>query len=173
LIYLIIGSCTPGILKLNPSIFGTPSCRCVSCDDFSFLRASTDINSTKPYVAACITALLSTKSISDLAGRSIGLRELAPTGADIQAALSKLHGSPAKTAHAANEDSVENIKNQHPFSLMDLVKLKWSRGEHSVGNDMFELQGYEKATLEDLIVGKQLGVYRDVPLPYNLDHYFS
>jgi hypothetical protein len=122
-------------------------------------------------VAACITALLSTKSISDLAGRSIGLRELAPTGADIQAALSKLHGSPAKISQAFDQDSVHNIRNQ-PFSLMDLVKLKWSRGQHSVGDDIFDLEGYEKATLESLIVGKQLGVYRDIPLPYNLDHYF-
>lgn len=56
---------------------------------------------------------------------------------------------------------------------MDLVKLKWSRGEHSVGDDIFDLKGYKKASLDDLIVGEQLGVYRDVPLPYNLDHYFQ
>lgn len=131
------------------------------------------ISSTKPYVAAAIASLLASTSPSELAGRSIGLRELAPTGADIQAALSKRHGSPAKIAHARDEDSIQNIKNQHPFSLMDLVKLKWSRGEHSVGNDIFEVTGYQKATLENLIVDKILGVYRDVPMPYNLDHYFA
>lgn len=129
--------------------------------------------STKSYVAASIASILSTIPISDLAGRSIGLNELSPTGSDIQEALSRRYGSPAKIAHASDEDSVQNIKNQHPFSLMDLTKLKWSRGEHSVGDDIFDLKGYKEATLDDLIVGEQLGVYRDVPLPYNLDHYFQ
>ena len=55
---------------------------------------------------------------------------------------------------------------------MDLVKLKWSRGEHSVGEDLFDLKGYEKVTVDDLIVGGALGGYREVAVPYTLAEYF-
>jgi hypothetical protein len=111
--------------------------------------------------------------LSELADRSIGLTELTPTGAQIQQALEKRHGSQPKIAHVTEEESIKKIQEGHPLALMDLVKLKWSRGEHSVGSDIFELEGYnKKATLDDLIVDRKLGEYREVHVPYTLAGYF-
>jgi hypothetical protein len=55
---------------------------------------------------------------------------------------------------------------------MDLVKLKWSRGQHSVGEDVYEMSGYKTATLHDLTVDDKLGEYREVAVPYTLDEFF-
>jgi hypothetical protein len=70
------------------------------------------------------------------------------------------------------DGSIKKVQEGHPLGLMDLVKLKWSRGEHSVGKDIFELEGYKKATLDDLIVDRKLGEYREVHVPYTLAEYF-
>ena len=56
--------------------------------------------------------------------------------------------------------------------MMGLVKLKWSMDEHSVGDNVFGLEGYKKATLNDLIVERKLGEYREVHVPYTLAGYF-
>jgi hypothetical protein len=87
--------------------------------------------------------------------------------------LKKRHGHDPKIARATEEESVEKIQAGHPMALMDLVKVKWSSGQHSVGNDVYDLEGYKKATLDDLVVDGKLGEYREVPFPYDLDHYFS
>ena len=110
--------------------------------------------------------------MSELADRSIGLTELTPTGTQIQEALEKRHGSEPKIAKVTEEESVKKIQEGHLLALMDLVKLKWSRGEHSVGSDIFELEGYNRATLDDLVVERKLGEYREVHLPYTLEEYF-
>ena len=110
--------------------------------------------------------------MSELADRSIGLTELTPTGTQIQEALEKRHGSVPKIARVTEEESIKKSQEGHPLALMDLVKLKWSRGEHSVGSDIFELEGYKKATLDDLIVDRKLGEYREVHVPYTLAEYF-
>jgi hypothetical protein len=130
------------------------------------------MSSTREYVAASIASLLSTRSLSELADRSIGLTELSPTGTQIQEALEKRHGSQPKIAHVTEEESIKKIQEGHPLALMDLVKLKWSSGEHSVGDNVFELEGYQKATLDDLIVDRKLGEYREVHVPYTLAEYF-
>jgi hypothetical protein len=129
-------------------------------------------SSTREYVAASIASLLSTRSLSERADRSIGLTELTPSGTQIQQALKKRHGSEPKIAHVTEEESIKKIQEGHPLALMDLVKLKWSRGEHSVGDNVFELEGYKKATLDDLIVERLLGEYREVHVPYTLAEYF-
>jgi hypothetical protein len=110
--------------------------------------------------------------LSELADRSIGLTELTPTGTGIQQALQKRHGSEPKIAHVTEEESIKKIQEGHPLALMDLVKLKWSRGEHSVESDIFELEEYNRATLDDLIVERKLGEYREVHVPYTLEEYF-
>jgi len=123
-------------------------------------------------VAASIASLLTTQPISQLANRSIGLTELTPTGDDIQRSLAERYGSEPKIARATEETSIQKIQDQHPLALMDLVKLKWSRGQHSVGEDVYEISGYKKATLHDLIVDDKLGEYREVAVPYTLDEFF-
>jgi hypothetical protein len=128
--------------------------------------------STREYVAAAITSLLLTQPLSSLAGRSIGLTELTPTGADIEKALALKHGTSPKVARSTDQVSITKIQDKDPLALMDLVKLKWSRGEHSVGNDVYEVEGYRKLCVDDLIVGDKLGEYREVAVPYTLDAFF-
>jgi hypothetical protein len=110
--------------------------------------------------------------LSELTDRSIGLTELSPTGTQIQEALEKRHGSQPRIAKVTEDESVKKIQEGHPLALMDLVKLKWSRGEHSVGDNIYELEGYKKATLDDLIVARKLGEYREVHVPYTLAECF-
>lgn len=65
------------------------------------------------------------------------------------------------------------IHARHPLALMDLNKVLWSRGLHSVGTDVFEVEGYDKAGLQELVVEGRLGQYREVAVPYDLDAYFA
>lgn len=150
--------------RLSTSIYGRSGVPCF------FPRLTL---STREYVAAAIPQILTSQALSALAGRAIGLTELTPSGADIASALAKHNGAEPKIARETDEASIGMIKGQHPLALPELVKLKWSRGEHSVGHDVFDVQGYEKATTDDLIGGGKLQKYKDLPFPFSLDHYFA
>lgn len=131
-------------------------------------------SSTREYVAAALASLLPITPPSSLSGRTIGLTELRPTMGEIITALqARDPSSPVKVAHEPDSAALERIAAGHPLALMDLVKVLWSRGEHSVGKDVFEVEGYRKATLDDLVVGGGLGKYREVAVEYTLDQYFK
>lgn len=91
--------------------------------------------------------------ISLLAGRLIGLNELHPTVGDIEAMLHRKHGTPPGVAF----DTVENAASQAKAGKLDaLVRKKMGDGSHGVGDDIWEVEGYQKKTLEDFILGDGL-----------------
>lgn len=91
--------------------------------------------------------------ISSLAGRLIGLNELHPTMGDIERMLHQKHGTPPGVAY----DTVENAALQAKAGRLDaLVRKKMGDGSHGVGDDIWEVEGYRKKTLEDFILGDGL-----------------
>lgn len=130
-------------------------------------------SSTREYVAAALASLLPSTPPSSLSGRTIGLSELRPTMSEIISSIQARQPSqPVSIAREPESTALGRIADGHPLALMDLVKILWSRGEHSVGQDVYEVEGYKKATLDELVLGGGLGTYREVAVPYTLDQYF-
>ena len=91
--------------------------------------------------------------ISSLAGRLIGLNELSPTGGDIEDMMRQKSGQSPRVAY----DTVENAIAQAKAGRLDaLVRKKMGDGSHGVGDDIWVVEGYQKKTLEDLILGDGL-----------------
>jgi hypothetical protein len=66
-------------------------------------------------------------------------------------------GEPPRVAY----DTVENAISQAKAGMLDaLVRKKMGDGSHGVGDDIWEVDGYQKKTLEDLILGDGLEVPR-------------
>ncbi|KAI9637348.1 uncharacterized protein MKK02DRAFT_32221 [Dioszegia hungarica] len=130
---------------------------------------------TRAYVAAALAALLPSTPSDKLKGRTIGLNEFSPTGAEIASAMERRSGAPPRVARATDERSLRLIDKGSPWALAESVKLKWSRGEHSVGEDMYDVKGYSKVGLEELVVKGQLVKYRPLPFDFAtvLDEYFE
>ena len=105
-----------------------------------------------------MSLLTTTSNLSTLAGRSIGLIELNPTGHEIAAALEAKHGSkPSITYFTVDEveaqqaaiiktDKTDNMK-----VLPATLHIKIAKGEPGVGKDVYEVPGYKKKTIFDLI----------------------
>lgn len=93
-------------------------------------------------------------SISSLAGRLIGLNELSPTGGEIEDMMRQKSGEAPRVAY----ETVENAISQAKAGRLDaLVRKKMGDGSHGVGDDIWEVEGYQKKTLEDFILGDGLG----------------
>ena len=93
------------------------------------------------------------RPISPLAGRLIGLNELSPTGGEIEDMMRQKSGQSPRVAY----DTVENAIAQAKAGRLDaLVRKKMGDGSHGVGNDIWVVEGYQKKTLEDLILGDGL-----------------
>ncbi|TIA15189.1 hypothetical protein D6C81_06431 [Aureobasidium pullulans] len=128
---------------------------------------------SRDYVAAGSASLFFLCSASSLAGRTIGLNELHPTTWDIESALHKKAGVPPRVAF----DSVQNATDLAKADRLDaLVRKKMGDGTHNVGQDMWEVEGYRKRTLDDFISGKALEdpkyIKADEKTRHFLDHYF-
>lgn len=93
------------------------------------------------------------RPISSLAGRLIGLNELSPTGGEIEDMMRQKSGQSPRVAY----DTVENAIAQAKAGRLDaLVRKKMGDGSHGVGDDIWVVEGYQKKTLEDLILGDGL-----------------
>ena len=91
--------------------------------------------------------------VSSLAGRLIGLNELSPTGGEIEDMMRQKSGQSPRVAY----DTADNAKSQAKAGRLDaLVRKKMGDGSHGVGDDIWEVEGYQKKTLEDLILGDGL-----------------
>ncbi|THX22247.1 hypothetical protein D6C98_05860 [Aureobasidium pullulans] len=128
---------------------------------------------SRDYVAAGSASLFFLCSASSLAGRTIGLNELHPTTWDIESALHKKAGVPPRVAF----DSVQNATDLAKADRLDaLVRKKMGDGTHNVGQDMWEVEGYRKRTLDDFISGEALEdpkyIKADEKTRHFLDHYF-
>ncbi|KAJ0161116.1 hypothetical protein CTA2_6759 [Colletotrichum tanaceti] len=125
---------------------------------------------TRKYVAAAYASVFAATPVSQLENRAIALCELAPTGREIEAALEAKHGvAPRVSAHSLGrvDGEVEGgLQSGSPFTLAWYCRKIWATGQQCrmVGTDFWEVDGYDKATLEDLVVGGKLGAYREMPL---------
>jgi hypothetical protein len=104
-----------------------------------------------------------------LQNRAIGLSELKPTGSDIALALEKKHGAaPQIFTHSLEKvnDEVEGrLAAGVPLALASYNRRVWGSGQlvGMVGDDIWEVQGYPKATLEELLIQGKMERYRDAP----------
>ncbi|KAM0723663.1 hypothetical protein Q7P37_000651 [Cladosporium fusiforme] len=126
------------------------------------------------YIAAGYVSIFFGHPTSSLAGRLIGLNELRPTMGDIEEMMQRKAGQPPRVAH----DTVENAKVQAKAGRLDaLVRKKMGDGSHGVGDDIWEVEGYQKKTLEDFILGDSLDNPRyiepDEDTRHFLDPYFQ
>ncbi|KAI5202353.1 hypothetical protein E4T39_04764 [Aureobasidium subglaciale] len=129
---------------------------------------------SREYVAAGIASIFSQSTISSLVNRTIGLNEIHPTTGDIEAAMHKKTGVPPKVAFDPLQNVAELAKNDR---LDALVRKKMGDGTHNVGDDIWEVQGYEKKTLEDFIIGDALDnpplIGKNEQTRHFLDEYFN
>jgi hypothetical protein len=110
-------------------------------------------SSSLDYIAAAYVSMFFKHSISSLAGRLIGLNELSPTGGEIEDMMRQKSGESPRVAY----DTVENAISQAKAGRLDaLVRKKMGDGSHGVGDDLWEVEGYHKKILQDLILGDGL-----------------
>lgn len=110
-------------------------------------------SSSLDYIAAGYVSMFFRHPISSLTGRLIGLNELSPTGGEIEDMMRQKSGELPLVAY----DTVENAKLQAKAGRLDaLVRKKMGDGSHGVGDDIWEVEGYQKKTLKDLILGDGL-----------------
>jgi hypothetical protein len=108
-----------------------------------------------------------------LQNRSIRLTELLATGQEIAAALEKKHGKPPQTFNHSLEmvdgEIEKSIALGSPLAALWWYRKVWGTGQHTrmMGTDVWEVDGYPKLTLEELIVEGKLKPYRDVPPQVN------
>ncbi|KAK6209758.1 hypothetical protein QIS74_11342 [Colletotrichum tabaci] len=124
---------------------------------------------TRKYVAAAYASIFAATPISQLENRAIALCELAPTGREIEAALEAKHGvAPQVSTHSLSRVNGEvegGLQSGSPFALAWYCRKIWATGQQCqmVGTDFWEVDGYDKATLEDLVVRGKLEAYREMP----------
>ncbi|KAH8632622.1 NmrA-like protein [Alternaria alternata] len=131
--------------------------------------------STVGYVAAAYVSIFTTTPVAEISNRAIGLVELAPTGAEIAAALEEKHGKEPKIFRQSIEKVEEDFSHRLDSDLSALTpawyyRKLWGTGELTslLGSDIWDVPRYKKATLEDLVVNGKVGHYRDLSrvLPY-------
>jgi hypothetical protein len=111
--------------------------------------ATTNPPSSLDYIAAGYVSMFFKHPISSLAGRLIGLNELSPTGGEIEDMMRQKSGQSPRVAY----DTVENAISQAKDGRLDaLVRKKMGDGSHGVGDEIWEVEGYQKKTLEDFIL---------------------
>ncbi|KAI0376617.1 NmrA-like family protein [Hypomontagnella monticulosa] len=124
---------------------------------------------SRNYVAAAYASIFANTPPEQLQGRAIGLSELKATGNEIVAALNKKHGSePQILRHSLEkvEDEIDTcIRNGVPLALAWYCRKAWGNGTlvKGVGEDIWEVEEYKKATLEDLLIAGKLEPYRNIP----------
>ncbi|KAI0971274.1 NAD(P)-binding protein [Xylaria arbuscula] len=124
---------------------------------------------TRNYVAAAHASIFAKTPASQLQGRGIAISELRPTGAEIAAVLAEKHGAePQKFVHslAKADAEIENaVKNNAPTALSWYCRRAWGAGDivPGLGKDIWEVEGYQKATLRGLLLEDKLEPYRDIP----------
>jgi hypothetical protein len=127
------------------------------------------IHSTRSYVSKAYSTLLPHTPIPTLSNRTIALSEIHTTGAEIATALQKRHGVPPQIFHhslAEVDRQIDECVNfGKPLGLGWYCRRRWGAGEcvGALGGDVWDGEGVEKRSLEDLIVGGELGRYRELP----------
>lgn len=124
---------------------------------------------TRSYVAAAYASIFASTPICQLKGRDLALSELRPTGAEIAEAFAcKFHAAPiVKTESKEHivQALGEAIETGNSFSLALYCRKIWATGEQAkmIGEDIWDVEDYPKATLSSLIVEGDLRPYRFLP----------
>ncbi|CAI6043957.1 unnamed protein product [Clonostachys chloroleuca] len=124
---------------------------------------------TKDYVAAAFVDIFAARPISTIQNRTITLSELTPTGLEIAAVMKKKHGSDPTTETRSLEDvnrTIEGyISNGSNLAVPSYCRKIWGTGEmiKMLPDELWEVEGYKKATLEDIILEGECGNYRALP----------
>lgn len=125
--------------------------------------------STRPYVTAAYADIFASTPISQLKGRDIALSELRPTGTEIAEAFTcKFNAAPIIKTEATEhivQALGEAIETNNPFSLALYCRKIWATGEQAkmIGEDIWDVEKYHKASLSSLIVEGGLRLYRSMP----------
>ncbi|KAI1109831.1 NAD(P)-binding protein [Nemania sp. NC0429] len=124
---------------------------------------------TRNYVAAAYTSIFAKTPPVELQGRAIGISEFKATGAEIASVLNEKYGvEPRKFIHSLEKAKAEIdrcIQNGSPTALSWHCRKAWGLGDivKGIGEDIWEVGGYKKATLVDLLIEGKLEPYKDVP----------
>lgn len=120
-------------------------------------------------MAAAYASIFASTPISQLQGRDLALSELRPTGNEIAEAFTYRFNAAPITKTESKEHIVqaldEAIKTGNLFGLALYCRKIWAAGEQAkmVGEDIWDVENYSKATLSSLIVEDNLKSYRSMP----------
>ncbi|KAI8960081.1 NmrA-like family protein [Daldinia sp. FL1419] len=159
-----VGSFAESTLSIGILGVDVPGNRIIFSGDSANQQASI---CTRNYVAAAYASIFASTPVEQLQDRKIGLAEFRATGEEIAAALKKKHGAePQIFRHSLGkiDNELDNaIKTGSPLSLSWYCRKAWGEGIIAKGvTNLWEVEGYKKATLEDLLLGGKLEPYRDV-----------
>ncbi|KAI8243708.1 Eugenol synthase 1 [Colletotrichum sp. SAR 10_99] len=124
---------------------------------------------TRDYVAAAYVSIFTKTPIAQIQNRAIALTELSPTGGDVANALKERNGEPPQVSNHSlekiNREIEDGLASGSLFTLSWYCRKIWGTGQQAqmVGTDLWEVEGYKKATLKDLIVDGKLEHYREMP----------
>jgi hypothetical protein len=83
--------------------------------------------------------------------------------------LREKHGAePQKVVHSLEKVDAEidqGVKNNSPTALSWYCRKAWAVGDvvRGLGNDIWEVEGYQNATLRELLLEGKLEPYKDIP----------
>ena len=123
-------------------------------------------------MAAAYVAIFAESPIAQIQNRAIGLTEFLATGSDIAKALERKHGAPPQVYRQSLEQVDKEIQSRitkgDMTALVFVYRRPWGEGKQVelVGNDVWDVKGYEKATLEELVVEGKLEPYKEFPPPF-------
>ncbi|KAG7404300.1 Isoflavone reductase-like protein [Fusarium oxysporum f. sp. rapae] len=124
---------------------------------------------TKNYVAAAYVDIFTARPVNTIQDRTITLSELAPTGNKIAAVMKEKNGREPRIETRSLEDvnrTIEElISKESNLAVPSYCRKMWGTGEmmKMLPDDLWEVSGYKKASLEDLVIGGRLGPYRALP----------
>ncbi|KAI1135649.1 NmrA-like family protein [Hypoxylon sp. FL0543] len=163
---VLIGCCAESTFSIGIMGIDYPGNRIIFTGDSANQQVSI---CTRKYVAAAYASIFASTPPAKLAGRAIGISEMKATGSEIAVVLTKKHGAePEVFRHSLEKVNTEIetcIKNGHPLSLAWCCRKAWGNGTlvKGVGEDIWEVEGYKKATVEELLLDGKLEPYRNVP----------
>ncbi|KAM0511988.1 hypothetical protein ACHAPE_009344 [Trichoderma viride] len=124
---------------------------------------------TRKYIAAAYAAIFTRTPIFQLQNRSIGLSEFIVTGSEVAAALERKHGKPPQIFRPSVERVTKEIEarlqKDNVSAIALAYRLPWATGKHLelVGSDIWDVEGYQKTTLDKVIVEGDLEPFKAVP----------
>lgn len=117
-------------------------------------------------MAAAYASIFASTPISQLEDRDLALCELSPTGTEIAEALTQRFGA-APLSKSESEEHIVQALNEavDPFALALYGRKIWATGEQAkmIGDDVWDVKNYSKATISCLIAESKLKPYRAMP----------